>query len=89
MSKPEISTRWGLVVESDEIYSERTKKWYEVTGSVSIKGTSKVKIFAKGVPKAFEREARDPVTVRRGGTGQAVDVLQLVFSAQTMPEVRE
>lgn len=89
MTKPEVSTRWGLVVESDEIYSERTKKWYEVTGSVSIKGTSKVKIFAKGVPRAFEREARDPVTVRRGPTGEAVDVLQLVFSAQTMPEARE
>lgn len=88
MSKPEIPTRWGLVVESDEIYSDKTGRWYEVTGSCSIKGTDKVKIFARGVPKAFERKAHDPVTVRRGPTGQAVDVLQLVFSAQTMPETR-
>jgi len=88
MQKPEIPTRWGLVVEGDEIYSDRTNRWYEVTGSVAIKGTDRVKIFARGVPKAFERNASDPVTVRRGPTGAAVDVFQLVFSAQTMPETR-
>lgn len=88
-SKPEIPTRWGLVVEGDEIFSDRTKRWYEVTGSVSIKGTHKVKIFARGIPKAFERDAGEATTVRRGPTGQAVDTIQLVFSAQTMPETRE
>lgn len=87
--KHEVSTRWGLVVEGDEIYSAKTKKWYEVTGSVSIKDTGKVKIFARGIPKAFERTAADPVTVRRGPTGEAVDVIQLIFSAQTMPETGE
>lgn len=89
MTKPEVPTQWGLVVEGDEIYSTKTQKWYEVTGSVTVKGTSRVKIFARGIPRAFERDAREDVTVRRGPTGKAVDVLALVFSAQTMPETRE
>ena len=89
MTKPEVPTQWGLVVEGDEIYSPKTQRWYEVTGSCSIKGTDKVKIFARGIARAFERVAREDVTVRRGPTGKAVDVLALVFSAQTMPETRE
>lgn len=89
MPKPEIPTTWGMVVEGDEIHSAKTGKWYEVRGSVSIKGSTKVKIFAVGVPKAFEREASEAVTVRRGPTGKAVDVFQIIFSGQTMPETRE
>lgn len=87
--KPEIKTTWGMVVEGDEIFSAKTGKWYQVRGSLSIQGTTKVKIFAVGIPKGFEREAGEAVTVRRGLTGKAVDVFQIIFSGQTMPETRE
>jgi hypothetical protein len=86
VTSQERDTTWGLVVEGDEIWSDRTKKWYPVLGSVSIKGTSTVKIFAKGVP-AIVKPAADPVRVRRGATGKAVDVIALVFSGQFMPDV--
>lgn len=86
MNEKEVA--WGLVVEGDEIYSDRTKKWYPVTGSVSMRGGQDVKIFARGLPRAIIKPAKDQVLVRRGPTGDAVDVIQLVFSAQTMPEER-
>lgn len=78
---------WGLVVEGDQIYSDRTKKWYPVTGSSAVKGTTKIKVFVNGRAIALQ-EAKDTVRVRRGPTGDAVDVLQLIFSGQTMPEER-
>lgn len=81
----EQDTQWGLVVEGDQIWSDRTKKWYAVISSVSIKGTGSVKIFAKGVP-AITKPADGPVRVRRGPTGKAVDVLLLVFSGPVMPD---
>lgn len=82
----EKDTQWGLVVEGDQIWSDRTKRWYPVIGSVSIKGTGTVKIFAKGVP-AIVKPADGPVRVQRGATGKAVDVISLVFSGQFMPDV--
>lgn len=85
MTEKEIP--WSLVVEGDQIYSERTKKWYPVTGSSTIKGTTKIKVFINGRAIPLQ-EARDEVRVRRGPTGDAVDVLHLVFSGQTMPEER-
>jgi hypothetical protein len=78
---------WGLVVEGDQIYSDRTKKWYSVTGSSAVTGTTKIKVFINGRAIPLQ-ESKDIVRVRRGPTGDAVDVLQLIFSGQTMPEER-
>jgi hypothetical protein len=85
----EQETTWGMIVEGDQIYSEVTKKWYPVTGSVSIRGTTLIKVFVNGRQAGPPKEAADKVRVRRGPTGQAVDVIHLVFSGQTMPDIRE
>lgn len=86
MTSQEKDITWGLVVEGDEIWSPKTRKWYPVSGSVSIKGTDTVKVFIGGRQAGPPKNAKDPVRVRRGPTGEAVDVIQLVFSGQTMPE---
>lgn len=77
---------WGLVVESDEIWSERTERWYVVSGSVRIKDTDTVKVFIGGRQAGPPKPIKEMVLVRRGPTGDAVDVLQLIFSGQTMPD---
>lgn len=80
----EIQDRtWGDVVEGDEILSEKTQRWYEVTRSVANKGRIKVNI--KGSPKPIERDRIDSVKVRRGVTGEAVDILEVLLSMQTKP----
>lgn len=89
MTMTEIELPWKMIVEGDQIFSAKTGRWYEVRGMVSIKGTSKVKIFAKGIPKAFEREADQTTRVRRGPTGDAVDVFQIIFSGQTARDIPE
>jgi hypothetical protein len=82
----EQDTRWGLVVESDEIYSAKTNRWYEVVRSVaSLDGTT-IGIFIKGQPKPIRKPVGDPVRVRRGATGRAVDMFAVIFSGQTRPE---
>jgi hypothetical protein len=69
---------WAEVVESDEIYSAKTKKWYPVISSARL-ATGKMRITAKGLPKAVDMPLGDPVTVRRGATGQAVDLLNTIL----------
>jgi hypothetical protein len=68
-----VETTWRLVVESDEVWSEKTRKFYPVT-QVSL-GPAGVRVHMKGIPKAIMRKPGDPVTIRRGATGRAVDVL--------------
>lgn len=64
---------WGEVVESDEIYSAKTGRWYEVI-EVRARG-ARVAIRAVNLPKVIEPLATDKVTVRRGATGEAVDMM--------------
>jgi hypothetical protein len=65
---------WSLVVESDEVFSAKTQRWYRVRSTVALP-TGKVRVKFEGVGKPFEVPAGDQVTVRRGPTGDAVDVL--------------
>ena len=82
----EINTRWGLVVESDQIYSAKTGKWYPVRQSVGMPDGTHIKVWATGIPKPIVKALDDPVRVRRGPTGKAVDLFAIVFSGQTKPE---
>lgn len=82
----EINTTWGLVVESDEIYSAKTGRWYPVRGSVAMPDGTHVKIFAKGLPRPIIKPVGDPVRVRRGPTGKAVDMFAVIFSGQIRPD---
>lgn len=71
---------WGQVVEGDEIYSDKTKRWYEVTRAVHSGGTEgKSLINAKGIPRGLKPNSADPVKVRRGPTGNAVDMFANVL----------
>lgn len=81
--KQEKPIPWGLVVESDEVYSERTGRWYRVDKTVRM--GARVKVWAAGQGKAWPlMEARDKVLVRRGPTGDAVDMIQIIFSGETL-----
>lgn len=82
-----MSYTWGDVVESDEIQSAKTGKWYEVTSSVRLKN-GKMRVIAVGLPKAIDQPAGKPVTLRRGKTGEAVDMFTRVFwSGPSNPDV--
>jgi hypothetical protein len=69
---------WAEVVESDEIYSAKTGKHYPVISSVRLK-TGKMRVAARGLPKPVEMDLAATVTVRRGPTGQAVDLLNTIL----------
>ncbi len=85
--KQEKPVPWGQVVESDEIYSTKTGKWYEVVRTVAAPG-GQVKVWTAASPKPFLRPAAEQTTVRRGPTGAAVDVFQIIFSGPTGPGAR-
>jgi hypothetical protein len=81
---PEQTITWGQVVESDHIWSDKTRKWYEVISARALE-SGRTRIEAKGLPKSITPESGKTVLVRRGATGQAVDCWNVVWSAQTIP----
>jgi hypothetical protein len=85
---PEMPLTWGQVVESDQIWSGKTSKWYEVISAAGLSG-GRVRIEAKGLPKAITPAAAGSVRVRRGATGQTMDMWNVVWSAQTIPSTPE
>jgi hypothetical protein len=88
MSASEIPT-WDMVVESDQIYFAKTKRWYEITQTVlSLDGTT-VSIYVKGQERPAQRPAKGrPDDHRRGATGRAVDLFQVIFSGTFNPGAR-
>jgi hypothetical protein len=83
-SKEEQDRTWGEVVAGDEILSAKTNKFYEVHTSVRT-DEGKMKVMIKGSPRFIVRNATDPVRVRRGVEGEAVDILEVLFSGPTAP----
>lgn len=73
---------WGEVVAGDEILSAKTGRFYEVFRSVlSPDGKSiKVNIKGAGAAKPIIRPVGDPVRLKRGISGDAVDLFQVLFS---------
>ena len=70
---------WGLVVESDQVYSARTDRWYEITQVVT--DGSDVKVRMAGISKQIIKSKEEKVRVRRGPTGKAVDVfIEVMYS---------
>jgi hypothetical protein len=82
---PELTITWGGVVESDHIWSGVTKKWYKVISAVLV--GDRMRIQAKGLPKSITPRASADVRVRRGATGRTMDMWNVVWSAQTIPNV--
>lgn len=78
---------WGQLAESDQVWSDRTSKWYEIT-TVSTTETH-VRVWVKGVPKPFIQPLSKTIPdqhVRRGEAGRVMDLFITVFSGQTTPE---
>jgi hypothetical protein len=77
---------WGQVVESDEIYFAKTKRWYEVVRTVLSQDGKTVRIWVKGQQAAAQRNVTDvPDDHRRGATGAVVDLFQIIFSGPYTP----
>lgn len=79
----ETDRTWSEVVVQDEILSEKTGKWYEVTAS-GLASEGKMKVSIKGSTKPILRTPGDPVRVKRGVMGDAVDTFQLLWSGTTI-----
>lgn len=77
---------WGEVAEGDEILSVKTGKWYPVSRTVVDDKAGTVKINIKNNPKPITRPVGDPVRLRRGMSGEAVDTFMILWSAQSRPE---
>lgn len=79
-ARVERELTWGQVVEGDEIYSAKVDKWYAVTGAVRHIGAPTVTVSLQGLSKPLKpKPLSEPVRVRRGETGAAVDVIASVL----------
>lgn len=83
-SKVEQDRTWGEVVAGDEILSAKTQKWYEVHTTVRTP-EGRIKVMIKKAPQPIIRDASEPVKVRRGVDGEAVDIVEVLFSGTTRP----
>lgn len=79
VSKVEQDRTWGEVVAGDEIQSAKTKGWFEVHTTVRMP-SGQVKVMIKATPKPILRNPRDPVRLRRGIDGEALDIVEVLFS---------
>ena len=59
----EITITWDRLVADDELYSERSGKWFTVAEVKAADGRTNVRL--KGVPKAFDNPSDTPARVRR------------------------
>jgi hypothetical protein len=85
-SRTEQDRTWGEVVAGDEVLSVKTGKWYEV-GTTVRTTEGKAKIMIKGNPKPILRTPSDPVRLKRGVEGDAVDIVEVLFSGTTRATV--
>lgn len=75
---------WGQVVESDEIHSAKTGRWYEVVSTSTTR--TEARIHLAGIAKPLVKpvaETVPPEMIRRGATGKAVDLFVVAFSGPT------
>jgi hypothetical protein len=79
---PTVTERgWHEVAEGDELRSVKNGKFYKITRTLKVKGGYEITL--EGVPKTITRPtiAEPSATVRRGATGDAIDLLGHVFSS--------
>jgi hypothetical protein len=77
----EMDLPWGQVAESDEVFSPKAGRWFEVESTRATRDGIVVK--AKGVAKPWPaQDPRKMVKVRRGATGEAVDMFIIAFSGE-------
>lgn len=74
---------WGQVCESDEIYSTNTRKWYRVLQVQATLTTATIQLEKVGKPLVRPAcQEIPPDQIRRGETGQAMDVFITIFSGE-------
>lgn len=73
---PDRPRPWRLVVADDEVFSEKTGKWFKVLEIKTTDGIVKVRFT--GIPKVFEKSPEEMARVHRSAMGGAVDVLNSV-----------
>jgi hypothetical protein len=77
---------WGQVVESDEIHSSKTGKWYKVSSTSTTATEARIRL--EGVTKPLIKPIGDTIPAgmhRRGKTGEVVDLFMVAFSGATRP----
>ncbi len=93
-----VEITWTEVVEGDQIYRHRTGggpvpldspagAWFTVTDRGGLMpGTNRIRLHAKGIGRPIQPVATRLVTVKRGATGKAVDMLgSVLWSGANMP----
>lgn len=73
---------WGRLTEGDFVYAEKVCKWFEVMQVVRNDRDSTVTVSLKGMNKPVTKFLGQDCLVRRGSTGQAVDIVQVIFSGE-------
>lgn len=95
-----VGITWAQVVEGDQIFraangspcppDDAAGKWFEVIRSGPLGGTDRMRINARGIPKPIQPVAKNPVTVKRGATGKAIDNLgSVLWSGAVQHEIRD
>jgi hypothetical protein len=84
---------WSLVTTDDEVWSINTHKFDPVLFVQTAAGRTRAHLKGLGKPKGsplqISKPADEMVHVRRGGMGQAVDMISVLWSAQTIPSAPE
>lgn len=78
-ARVEQDITWGQLVEGDEVWSDKARKWFPVRSASRHVGQPVVIVDLMNVPKLLHRPIGDPVRVRRGTTGEAVDIFASVL----------
>lgn len=73
---------WGQLTEGDFVYAEKVCKWFEVIQVSRNDRDSTVTVSLKGMSKPVTKFLGQDCLVRRGSTGQAVDIVQVIFSGE-------
>lgn len=73
---------WGQLTEGDQVFSEKAGKWFEVVRVVRNDRDSMVTVSLKGMSKPVTKYLGQDCRVKRGSTGQAVDIVQVIFSGE-------
>lgn len=81
---PQVTERgWHEVCEGDELMSVKNGQFYPVVKTLKVRKGHEITIKLNGAEKTIVRpiDTEPSATVRRGATGDAMDLLTSVFSS--------
>lgn len=83
---PEEDLTYGDALIGDEIYSEKTKKWYPVLQVIHGYKPGLSRLFIKGLAKPVETSSTKPLKIRRGQMAKDVEHFAVLWSGLTAPD---